>query len=327
MRYVRSGSVALTVLCLAGWIGVLTLAGCSDGASPAALAAPNLDRFDNSEWSEPENLGPTVNSSAADGNAGLSPDAHDLYFVSNRPGGQGANDIWVSHRRCLQCPWETPMNLGTTFNTATAEGAPTLSDDGRMLFFFSGRSGGLGALDVYVSHRISTSADGDVWGDPVNLGPDVNTAGNEQGVYYVREGGAGSATVYFNRTGAGTALDIYKVSLSNDGEPLGPAVAMPELNSASTDQKVAVRTDGHELLLSSNRAGSFGDLDIWRFSRQAIHDAWSAAEHLGAPLNTSFLDSQPSLSRDGRTLIFTSNRPGGSGSNDLWMSTRDPGGQ
>jgi len=302
---------------------------CNDTtvAPGARLGSILADRFDNSEWSVPVNLGPVVNSSAADMNAGLSPDQHALYFGSNRPGGMGGNDIWVSHRTCLQCAWETPVNLGTAINTSTNEGAPTLSDDGRLLFFYSGRSGGQGGSDIWVSQRISTGADGDLWGDPVNLGPDVNTAGSEQGASYVRGDGEGTATLYFNRGPSGGDQDIYKVSLSSDGEPLGPAVAVSELNSTSTDQKVAVRTDGHELLLSSNRAGTFGDLDIWRFTRQAIHDAWSAAEHLGAPLNTSYIDSQASLSRDGRTLIFTSNRPGGSGGNDLWMSTRTPSGK
>jgi len=214
----------------------------------------------------------------------------------------------------------------TWIRAMAAEGAPTLSDDGRLLFFYSDRSGGQGGIDIWASQRISTGADGDVWGDPVNLGPDVNTAVNERGAYYVREGGDGAATLYFNRTFADGTFDVYRVSLSSDGEPLGPAVVVSELNSSSKDEKVAVRADGHELLLASNRAGSFGDFDIWRFSRQAIHDPWSAAEHLGAPLNTGYVDSQPALSRDGGTLIFTSSRPGGSGGNDLWMSTRGPSG-
>ena len=311
------------------WLSATLVAlACNDTAvAPQARLRPILaDRFDNAEWSQPVNLGPVVNSSAADMNAGLSPDQHALYFVSTRPGGLGGNDIWVSHRRCLQCSWETPVNLEAPINTSTNEGAPTLSDDGRMLFFYSGRPGGQGGSDIYASPRISTGADGDVWGDPVNLGPDVNTAVNEQGAYYVRGDGEGTATLYFNRGPTGGDQDIYRVSLSSAGEPLGPAVAVSELNSTSTDQKVAVRTDGHELLLSSNRAGTFGDLDIWRFTRQAIHDPWSNAEHLGAPLNTSYVDSQAALSRDGGTLIFTSNRPGGSGGNDLWMSTRGPSG-
>jgi len=311
------------------WLSATLVAlACNDTAvAPQARLRPILaDRFDNAEWSQPVNLGPVVNSSAADMNAGLSPDQRALYFVSTRPGGLGGNDIWVSHRRCLQCSWETPVNLEAPINTSTNEGAPTLSDDGRMLFFYSGRSSGQGGSDIWVSLRISTGADGDIWGDPVNLGPDVNTAVNEQAAYYVRGDGEGTATLYFNRGPTGGDQDIYRVSLSSAGEPLGPAVAVSELNSTSTDQKVAVRTDGHELLLSSNRAGTFGDLDIWRFTRQAIHDPWSNAEHLGAPLNTSYVDSQAALSRDGGTLIFTSNRPGGSGGNDLWMSTRGPSG-
>lgn len=297
---------------------------CNDAIVPpeSRIGSILADRFDNSEWSEPENLGPVINSASVDANAGLSPDAHELYFVSNRPGGQGGNDIWVSYRGCLQCPWEAPVNLGTQFNTAAAEGAPTLSEDGRMLFFFSGRPGGQGGLDIWVSERLGTGANGDVWGEPVNLGPDVNTAGAEQGSYYVREGGDGTASLYFNRTVVG--LDVFRASLSSHGEPLGPAVAVPELNSAGNDQKVAVRTDGHELLLSSARVGGLGDFDLWRFTRRSVHEPWSEPEHLGGPVSTAFLDGQPNLSRDGRTLILTSNRPGGHGANDLWISTREP---
>ncbi len=289
-----------------------------------SVSAIQADRFASAEWSEPVNLGPLVNSSALDGNAGLSPDGLTLYFVSARLGGLGNNDIWVSHRQCAACDWEAAVNLGAPINSDAVEGAPTVSEDGRMLFFFSSRPGGFGSADVYVSHRMSTGADGDTWGDPVNLGPDVNTAGTENGAYYVREGGEPNAVLYFNRTPTGANLEIYRVSLTNDGEPLGPAVIVPELNSPAGDQKVAVRADGHELLLSTNRDGGFGNFDIWAFTRQGIHDPWSAPTHLDAPINTPDIDSQPSLSRDGRTLIFTSNRPGGYGAQDLWMSTRRP---
>jgi hypothetical protein len=291
---------------------------------PLALQA---DRFAGAEWSEPVNLGPVINSSELDANAGLSPDAHTLYFVSNRPGGLGNNDIWMSHRQCLECPWEAPVNLGAPINNAAIDGAPTTSEDGRLLFFYSARSGGFGSGDIYVSHRVSTGADGDVWGPPVNLGPDVNTAANEQGSSYVHEPGEPNAFVYFNRPTAGGSIDIYRVAVSNDGEALGPAVLVPELSDPSAfDQKVAVSTDGHELLLSSLRTGGFGNFDIWRFTRQSAQDPWSNPTHLDAPINAPDVDSQPALSRDGRTLIFTSIRAGGFGQQDLWMSTRAPGG-
>jgi Tol biopolymer transport system component len=302
------------------------LASC-EAAPEQAVFTLQADRFAGSVWSEPVNLGPLVNSSALDANAGLSPDEHTLYFISNRPGGLGGNDIWMAHRQCLPCDWEAPVNLGVPINSDLGDGAPTISEDGRLLFFFSARSGGLGNTDIYVSHRVSTGADGDVWGPPENLGPDVNTSGAEQGSYYVKVTGEANASVYFNRLGASGSTDIYKVFVSNDGVPLGPAVLVPELSDPSgLDQKVAVRTDGHELFFASIRSGGFGIFDIYVLRRQSTSDPWSAPEHLDAPINTPDIDSQPTLSRDGRTLIFTSIRPGGLGQQDLWMSTRSPGG-
>jgi WD40 repeat protein len=302
------------------------LASC-EAAPEQAVFTLQADRFAGSAWSEPVNLGPVINSSAVDANASLSHDAHTLYFVSTRSGGFGGNDIWMSHRQCLPCDWEAPVNLGATVNTDAGEAAPTMSDDAQLLFFFSTRPGGLGNADIYVSQRVSTGAAGDVWGPPVNLGSDVNTAGAENGSYYVHEAGEPNAFLYFNRTLAGGSLDVYRVSLSNDGVPLGPAVLVPELSDPTgADQKVAVRTDGHELLLSAIRSGGFGNFDIYRFTRQSVQDPWSAPTHLDAPVNTPDIDSQPSLSRDGQTLIFTSIRAGGLGQQDLWMSTRSPGG-
>ena len=304
----------------------LALVAACGTAPERAVSALQADRFDGSEWSDPVNLGPVINSSALDANAGLSPDEHTIYFVSNRSGGLGNNDIWMSHRQCLPCDWEAPVNLGAPINSDAVEGAPTLSEDGRMLFFFSARPGGVGGADVYVSHRVSTDADGDVWGPPVNLGSDVNTAGAENGTYYVKVTGEANASVYFNRPGPTGTQDIYKVFVSNDGVPLGPAVIVPELSDPSgLDQKVAVRTDGHELFFASIRSGGFGVFDIYRLTRQSTSDPWSSPEHLDAPINTPDVDSQPSLSRDGRTLIFTSIRAGGYGLQDLWMSTRRPG--
>ncbi len=298
---------------------------CRERSDPVTFAI-QADRFDGAEWSEPVNLGPLVNSGFVDANASLSPNGHVLYFISTRPGGFGNNDIWMSERQCLACPWEEPVNLGAVINTNAIEASPTVSDDGQLLFFYSGKAGGFGSSDIYVSHRISTSAAGDVWGPPVNLGPDVNTAAAEQGSYYVKVSGEANASVYFNRPSPGGSTDIYKVFVSHDGVPLGPAFLVPELSDPTGfDQKVSVSTDGHELFFASIRDGGLGSFDIYRLTRQSISDPWSALEHLDAPINTPDIDSQPVLSRDGRTLIFTSIRAGGYGLQDLWISTRRPG--
>jgi len=140
----------------ASLVSVFLLWSCGT-ASPSSTVTVQADRFADAEWSDPVNLGPVVNSSAAEASAALSPDEHTLYFISNRPGGLGGNDVWASHRRCKTCEWETPYNLGAPINSAAAEGAPTLSGDGRMLFFFTTRADGFGNADIYV-YDIATAS-------------------------------------------------------------------------------------------------------------------------------------------------------------------------
>jgi hypothetical protein len=310
-----------TAFARSGVLVSLVLVSCETPEHPVFVL--QADRFAGSEWSEPVNLGPVVNSDAADANAFLSSNEHEMYFISTRTGGLGLQDIWVTHRQCLSCDWEAPVHLGAPINSNAADVSPTLSDDGKLLFFSSARTGGLGSGDLYVSQR----ADGDVWSDPVNLGPDVNTSGNEQGSYYVKLIGEGTGSLYYNRPGPSGTADIYRVYVSNDGLPLGPAVLVTELSDpAGGEQKVAVRTDGHELFLSAQRSDGFGNFDIYVYTRQSANDPWGAPIHLDAPINTANIDAQPTLSRDGRTLIFASIRDGGLGLQDLWMSIRAPGG-
>ena len=86
-------------------------------------------------WGEPVNLGPTVNSSAFDSDASLSADGLELYFNSNRPGGYGYCDIWVTRRATTSDPWGAPVNLGPTVNSSIDEGDAEISSDGLTLYF------------------------------------------------------------------------------------------------------------------------------------------------------------------------------------------------
>ena len=277
-----------------------------------------------SEWSEPVNLGPVVNSAFGDLMAKLSPNELSLYFVSTRPGGVGTgNDIWVSRRLSKESPWEAPVNLSMV-NSAVDDGAPSFSPDGRLLFFNSGRPGGQGAADVYVSRRTNPNDDLG-WGPPVNLGPLVNTVGGERGPQFVLHGENGEPTLYFNRGNIGLqGADLYAAPMSRDGEPLGPAVLVPNVNVANAnDAGQFVRRNGKEIWFWSERAGGLGDADLWMSSRTSVHDAWSEPVNVGVPPNTEFAEERPSVSRDGRTLFFDSLRPDGiGGSQDIWMSTR-----
>jgi hypothetical protein len=279
--------------------------------------------FTNSEWSAPVNLGAVINSAATENNMTLSPDDLSLYFTSNRAGGLGANDIWVSRRACVECPWGTPMNLGTPINSAGNDAGPTISLDGHVMFFHSSRAPEGGAGDIYVSHRTDPNDDLD-WGSPVRLGPEVNTPAFEAGAEYVQSAEDGTVNLYFGRQPVGGVFDVYQVAVTRAGEVRGPARLVPELSPGTG---TTIRTDGREVIFLSSRAGSLGLQDLWVSTRRSVHDPWSAPVNPGGPLNTAFIDRHPSLSADARTMIFASDRPGGFGGEDVWMVTRTVNGR
>jgi hypothetical protein len=131
------------------------------------------------------------------------------------------------------------------------------------------------------------------------------------------------------------AADIYKSRLGADGS-FGPPVLVPELSSPSGDARPAIRADGLELVLHSNRPGPPRSCpadspnpsalqDLWVSLRSAVTDPWTCPVNLGPALNGSANDLQPDLSDDAEELFFSSNRqPGGFGSDDLWMTKREP---
>ena len=275
------------------------------------------DHFSN--WSASVNLGPVVNSAFTDFTPELSPEGLSLYFSSNRPGGFGATDLYVSRRSGPDQPWGPPVNLGAVINTSGREAAPHISRDGHRLYFGSGRPGASGTTDIWVSWR-SDPNDDFAWEAPVNLGPQVNSPGFEGGVtlrlpeLYVASDRADP--------GPDHPLHIYLSVIGPDGA-FGPAVLVPELSSEGNDLRPTIRFDGRALFLSSNRAGSAGgSQDIWVSTRRAFGAPWTTPINLGAPVNTEFNEVQPSLSADGRILLFASDRPGGSGGVDLYMATR-----
>jgi len=127
-------------------------------------------------WEKAVNLGPAVNTWSDDVDVCISADGLSLYIDSFRDGGYGSTDIWVATRETLSDAWSEPINLGPTINT-TGESAPSISADGRVLFFsdfFDPRPGGQGDADLWMTSRATVS---DPWGEPVNLGPAINSPG------------------------------------------------------------------------------------------------------------------------------------------------------
>ena len=313
---------------LAAVASVALLVGCgmeSDRSITANLVANVTSHF--SPWSEPENLGSTINTTFNEQGPTLSNDELSLYFGSDRPGGIGGFDIWVSQRACKDCPWEAPLNLGPAVNTASDETGPGLSVDGHLLFFRSTRPGGAGLGDVFLSKRANPKDDFG-WGVPVALGPGVNTAAAEAGAEFLQSAEDGAANLYFNRAPPGGTADLYYAAITRDGETLGPAVLISELSDPiATDQGPTLRSDGREVFFFSTRPGGIGGADLWTSTRRSVHDPWTPPVNVGAPLNSTAAEQQPSLSGGGLMLLFASSRAGGFGGTDIWMSTRSRGAQ
>jgi Tol biopolymer transport system component len=275
-----------------------------------------------SDWFVPLNLGTVVNSPFNEAGPAISKDRLRLYFGSDRPGGFGGFDIWLSHRGSLEAPWGPPVNLGPSVNTNGVENVPFLSRDEHWLFFNTNRSGGLGGNDIWASHRDHVNDDFG-WQPPVNLGADVNTSFVDQGPGYFENDDAGMPLLFFNsdRPGGMGAADIYISPLLADGS-FGPPSLVPELNSPAQDARPSVRFDGLEVILFSSRPGSLGGFDLWAATRETVFDLWSTPLNLGPLVNSDANDQQPHIAADRRTLYFASNRSGGFGQLDLYMATR-----
>jgi hypothetical protein len=303
----------------------------SFGGAPRGWAQ---DRF--SKWSEPVNLGPEINTASNDQHPALSPDGLSLYFVSDREGNvdgslAGTFDIWVSHRASADSPWEVPQNLGPTVNSIYTEYAPNLSFDGHWLFFGSDRPGGCGSRDVWASHRkdkkVNFGHGG--WETPVNLGCTLNSSEFDDGPTFFEDPRTNILTMYFtsqNRPGGQGDFDIWE-STERPDESWGTPVNVAALNSPFRDTRTAIRHDGLEIFLTSNRPGSIlnggvPSLDLWVSARDSTSDPWGVPVNLGPVVNSSSNDGAPALSRDGTELYFYSNRPGGFGANDLYVVTR-----
>jgi Tol biopolymer transport system component len=295
-----------------------------NAARPAPTGAdPPGSRW--SAWSAPRNLGPVVNSAGNEEHPSVSRDNLSLYFVSDRPGGLGRRDIWVSRRTSHRAPWGPPVNLGPNINSAADERSPTLSDDGRRLYFSSLGRGGCGLADLFVAARDTRDDLG--WRPAENLGCDVNSRFGDAGPALFEDRASGATTMYFasSRPGGPGGFDIYQSQRRAGESRFGPATLVPELSGPYRDTRTAVSRDGLEIILSSDvegRQGGVGGQDLWVSSRRTTRDRWSVPVNLGRPINSQGYDGAPALSFDGSTLYFHSDRPGGFGGTDLYVSTR-----
>ncbi len=132
-------------------------------------------------WTKPQNLGASVNSRYWDSQPSLSADAKRLYFASNRPGGLGKRDIWVSHYEHNK--WAKPKNLGPSVNTEFDETTPFIHVNGESLFFASEGHPGFGGFDIFISE-----IEGDSWSAAKNVGYPINDYRDQSALFITFDG-------------------------------------------------------------------------------------------------------------------------------------------
>ena len=270
-------------------------------------------------FGEPTNLGPVVNSPYDDGSPDISADGLSLYFDSLRADGAGSWDVWLTRRETVDAEWGPSEPLGPAINSGYGESGPCILADGLTLYFASNRPGGQGNYDLWITMRQSAQ---DPWEEPVNLGPTVNSWAYDNHPSISADG----LSLYFdsrrpNASGNLGNNDLYvtkRASLADDwGVPvnLGPAI-----NTDQIQYSPNILPDGLTLLFDSR----ITDRDLWMTTRKSADDDWATAVSLGPPMNTEYIDTDPSMWIDGCILYFVSTRPGGTGRFDIWQASIEP---
>lgn len=202
------------------------------------------------QWTAPQSISPQINSENNEGTCTVSADGRQIIFTSCRGrSGYGSCDLFLSEKKGDQ--WSVPVNMGPSINSAAWESQPSLSADGRELYFVSDRKGGLGGRDLYVSYQIDKGK----WTKAENLGPVINTRYDEISPFIHVNG----RTLFFasnGRPGFG-GYDLYR-SERDDGKWSVPENFGAPVNTYEDQFSLFITTDGrrgyysHEKELNDN---------------------------------------------------------------------------
>lgn len=202
-------------------------------------------------------FGKNINSYENEGAETMNAEGSILFFTScNKLDGFGSCDIYYSQK--TNNNWSDPKGIGKPINTAAWEAQPSFSSDAKAMYFSSNRAGGFGGRDIWVSYLDENMK----FGDPLNLGPNINTKFDDQCPFIH----ADNQTLYFTSNGwpgMGNA-DIFIARKTDTGWTKAVNIGYP-INTETDDNALTVSYDGKTAFLSSNRAGGLGGLDLYSF--------------------------------------------------------------
>lgn len=208
-----------------------------------------------SKWSIPVPAD-VINSEFEDGTPFIISEFREIYFTRCEAGKREEKGCVIMFSKKSGDSWSEPENLEILPDSLVAA-HPALSPDGLTLYFVSDMAGGSGGKDIW---KVSRTAGGQSWSDPVNLGPDINTAGDELFPYMRNEN-----TLYFSSDGliGMGGLDIFKATAQPDGSWTVQNMKAP-INSSSDDFGIAFENENEKGIFSSTRKGRGND-DLYSF--------------------------------------------------------------
>ena len=176
-----------------------------DGTGLGDIKYCNLKK--DSTWSKPHLMSGNVNTREGETSLCISPDGQTIFFTSDRPGGHGGLDIYMSHME-KDGDWGKAHNLGPPINTEENEDGPFMDFDGKTLYFSSRAHKGMGESDIFESEYDSSTH---TWSEPQNMGFPINTADDD--IYFVLSGN-GKHGYYASVKDSGYGeKDIYMITM------------------------------------------------------------------------------------------------------------------
>jgi outer membrane protein OmpA-like peptidoglycan-associated protein/tetratricopeptide (TPR) repeat protein len=169
-------------------------------------------KLNGNHWGKPKALPKTINSRYHESSATFGPDGRTLYFVSDRPGGYGGRDVYMSKMN-EKGKWGEAVNLGPTINTEYDEEGVFMHPDGKTLYFSSQGHKTMGGYDIFKS-----TYDNGKWSEPENLGYPINTPDND---LFFSISGSGTHGYYSSAmTGGIGEKDIYMITFLGPEKPV-----------------------------------------------------------------------------------------------------------
>lgn len=216
-------------------------------------------------WSVPQNIGEPVNSRYWESNPSLAPSGDKMYFVSNRPGGEGDMDIWVADIAISDNGTLTSHNarpLGKPINTSKAESAPFIHADNKTLYFISNGHNGLGSNDIYLSQKTESG----LWSEPTNLGYPINNHGNQLGITVSGDGNTGYYASDITPDGNKNRLSVYQFGMPSELQPQPMCSIVGTVTNGKTGKPMEAKVEIFDIADNSNCFKSVSDCTTGCFS-------------------------------------------------------------